>query len=202
MLHHQKDRAWHDIVTLNECWFYFTTDHEWIWLPEGTEDPERERVTVQSRKMMMTIVWNHTGFYRIVAIPKGMKFNMDHYISHILNPLSEWRSSQVGSKVACPVDSARSHNAKKVTEFSAGNGIKRPPHRSYSPNQASCDFYLLGYIKDRLAGALFEEPDQLLQLIDGMVPSIEKATLECMFQEWTDRLGQYCVAVGGSVYGK
>jgi hypothetical protein len=56
MLQHQKDRAWHDIVTLDDSWFYFTTDHERIWHPEGTEAPERERITVQSRKMMVTIV--------------------------------------------------------------------------------------------------------------------------------------------------
>jgi hypothetical protein len=30
MLQHQKDRAWHDIVTLDESWFYFKTDHERI----------------------------------------------------------------------------------------------------------------------------------------------------------------------------
>jgi hypothetical protein len=36
LLHHQKDKAWYNIGTLNESWFYFTTDHERIWLPEGT----------------------------------------------------------------------------------------------------------------------------------------------------------------------
>jgi hypothetical protein len=41
--------------------------------------------------MTVTIVWNPTGFYRIVALPKGMKFNPDYsyYISHILDPLPE-----------------------------------------------------------------------------------------------------------------
>jgi hypothetical protein len=42
------------------------------------------------------IVWNPTGFSRIVALPKGMKFNVDYYISHILDPLAELQSSQVG----------------------------------------------------------------------------------------------------------
>jgi hypothetical protein len=99
MLQHQKDRAWDDTVTLNESWFYFTTDHEWIWLPEGTEAPEGERITVQSRKMMVTIVWNHTRFDRIIALPKRMKFNPDYYVSQILDSLAEWRSSQVGARV-------------------------------------------------------------------------------------------------------
>jgi hypothetical protein len=99
MLQHQKDREWHDIVTLNEFWFYFTTDQERMWLPEGTEAPEKKQVIVQSRRMMVTIVWNPTRFCRIVALPKGMKFNADHYIPQILDPLAEWQSSQVGARI-------------------------------------------------------------------------------------------------------
>jgi hypothetical protein len=63
MIEHQKDRVWHGIITRDESWFYFTTDHERIWLPEGTEAPERERITVQSRKTMAAIAWNPTGLY-------------------------------------------------------------------------------------------------------------------------------------------
>jgi hypothetical protein len=86
-------------MTLDDPWFYFTTDHERIWLPEGTEAPERERITVQSIKTMVTIVWNLTGFYWIVALPKGMKFDADYYISHILDPPAEWRRNQVGARI-------------------------------------------------------------------------------------------------------
>jgi hypothetical protein len=77
MLQHQKDRARYDIVTLNESWFYFMTGYERVWLPEGTEAPEREWITIQSRKIMVTIVWNPTGFYWIVALPEFMKVNAD-----------------------------------------------------------------------------------------------------------------------------
>jgi hypothetical protein len=44
---------------------------------------------------MVTIVWNPTGFYLTVALPKGMKSNVDYYISHAVDPLAEWRGSQV-----------------------------------------------------------------------------------------------------------
>jgi histone-lysine N-methyltransferase SETMAR len=200
MLQHQKDRAWHDIVTFDE--FYFTTDHEPIWLPEGTEAPEREWITIQSRKMMVTIVWNHTGFYRIVAFPKAMKFNTDYYISHILGPLAECRRSQVGGlnrKLHVHADNARPYTAKNVTKFLAGNGMKRTPHWRYSPDLAPCDFYLFEYLKGRLADASFEEPDQLLQEIDAIFQSLEKATLERVFQEWMDRLAQCRVVLGSLV---
>jgi hypothetical protein len=89
MLQHQKDRAWYDFVTLDESWFLLTADHERIWLPEGTKALERECITFQSRKMMVTIVWNPTGFYSSITLPMGMKFNVDYYNSHILDPLAE-----------------------------------------------------------------------------------------------------------------
>jgi hypothetical protein len=79
--------------------------------------------------------------------------------------------------------------------------MKIAPHQPYSQHLVPCDFYLFGYIKGRLADASFEEPDQLLQAIDAIFQSIEKVTLERVFQEWMDRLVQYCVAVGGLVEG-
>jgi hypothetical protein len=66
---------------------------------------------------------------------------------------------------------------------------------------APCDFYLFCYIKGRLAGASFEEPNQLLRAIDATLRSIEDARLERVFQEWMNRLAECCVAVGGSIEG-
>jgi transposase len=93
------------------------------------------------------------------------------------------------------------HTAKKVREFLAGSGMKRAPQPPYSPDLAPCEFHLCWYIKDRLAGASFKEPNQLLQAIDAMFQSIERVTLECMFQEWIDKLAQCCVAVGDLLEG-
>jgi hypothetical protein len=42
MLEVQRDRASHDIVTLDESWFYLSTDYEFFWLPRDEKVPERE----------------------------------------------------------------------------------------------------------------------------------------------------------------
>jgi hypothetical protein len=49
MLEVQRDRAWHDIVTLDESWFYLSTDYEFVWLPRDENVPEKERHTIQSK---------------------------------------------------------------------------------------------------------------------------------------------------------
>jgi ABC-type uncharacterized transport system YnjBCD substrate-binding protein len=63
MLEIQQVRSWHDIVTLDELWFYLSTDQEMIWLQSNEKVPTRERNTIQSKKLMLTIVWNAGDFH-------------------------------------------------------------------------------------------------------------------------------------------
>jgi hypothetical protein len=46
----QDTRDWHDVVTLDESWFYYITDHELMWLPREGNVTDRECVAVQSKK--------------------------------------------------------------------------------------------------------------------------------------------------------
>jgi hypothetical protein len=49
MLEVQRDRAWHEILTLGESWFYLSADYEFVWLPRDEKVPEGERHTIQSK---------------------------------------------------------------------------------------------------------------------------------------------------------
>jgi hypothetical protein len=42
MLMVQRDRAWYDIITLDESWFYLSTDYEFVWLPRDEKVSKRE----------------------------------------------------------------------------------------------------------------------------------------------------------------
>jgi hypothetical protein len=52
----------------------FDIGHEPICLQPDEEIPERERQTMQSEKVMITIVWNPSGFHLIKLPSKGFKF--------------------------------------------------------------------------------------------------------------------------------
>jgi hypothetical protein len=52
--------------------------------------------------------------------------------------------------------------------------MKSAPHPSYSPDLAPSDFRLFGYVKRCLAGLSFEDADQLLAAVDGVLECIEK----------------------------
>jgi hypothetical protein len=45
----QRDRAWHDIVTLDESWLYLSADYEFVWLPRDEKFP-KENDTQFNRK--------------------------------------------------------------------------------------------------------------------------------------------------------
>jgi hypothetical protein len=70
-LRDQQTRAWHDIVTLDESWFYYITGHELIRLPPDGKVRDREPVTIQSKKVMLTIVCGPTGFAVVLALEGG-----------------------------------------------------------------------------------------------------------------------------------
>jgi hypothetical protein len=80
--------------------------------------PEREQHTIQSKKFMLTIVWNSCGFHLIKVLEKGRKFNAGYYIAEILEPLFQWRSIEAASnerKLLVHADNAHPHTAKLST---------------------------------------------------------------------------------------
>jgi hypothetical protein len=42
--------ASYDIATLDEFWLYDVTDYEFMWFATGGKVPDRERVTIRSKK--------------------------------------------------------------------------------------------------------------------------------------------------------
>jgi histone-lysine N-methyltransferase SETMAR len=153
MLEVQHDRAWRDIVTLDESWFDLMTDHEFIGLSQGERVPKRERDTIYSKKFMLTIVWNPRCFPLINVLEKGRKFNAVHYVIEILSPLSEWRASDATEsdrKLVVHADNAQPQTTRLSVEFSEDNWMKTAPHPPYSPNIALSDFFF--WMCQRISG--------------------------------------------------
>jgi hypothetical protein len=74
--------------------------------------------------------------------------------------------------------------------------MKSAPHPPCSPDLAPSDFYPFGYVKRCLAGLSFEDADQPLAAVEGVLAGIEKVTLQAVFLEWMDRFRK-CIAANG-----
>jgi histone-lysine N-methyltransferase SETMAR len=140
---------------------------------------------------MLTIVWNPCGFHLITVLEKDRKFNSGCYIAEILEPLSQWRSIEAAGnqrKLLVHADNAGPHTAKLSTQYFNENQMKSAPHPPYSHDLEPSDFYLFGYIKRCLVGLSFEDANQFLAAVEGVLEGIEKVILQAVFLEWMDRL--------------
>jgi hypothetical protein len=154
---------------------------------------------IQSRKGLVTIAWNPDGFYLIRLLPKGMKFNSTYYIHGILPPLLDWYKARCGvaqQNLVIQADNARPHTAKVVSDFCEENQITVAPHPPYSPDLAPSDFYLFGFLKDRLKGSVYDEPDELHGAIAALLEDVERITLERVFRHWMKKL-EACISGNG-----
>jgi histone-lysine N-methyltransferase SETMAR len=93
-------------------------------------------------------------------------------------------------------DNARPHTAQLSVQYFKENRIKSAPYPPYSPDLAPSNFYLFGYVKICLACFSFEDADQLLAAVKGVLEGIEKVTLQAAFLEYMDRLRKYITTNG------
>jgi hypothetical protein len=104
---------------------------------------------------MITIAWNPLEFPLILALPRGRTFHAEYYHDNILAALTQLQPEDDGRKLVVHLDNARDHIAQKCRTFSKGNGLRLAPHPPYSPDLAPSDFFLFGYVKERLKGMVF-----------------------------------------------
>jgi hypothetical protein len=52
-------------------------DHERTWLGPEEPVPDTEQLMIQSPKLMITIVWNPSGFHVVIALPQRLKFDRE-----------------------------------------------------------------------------------------------------------------------------
>jgi hypothetical protein len=90
------------------------------------------------------------GFHLINVLEKGRKFNVMHYITEMLSPLSEWWALDApeSNRKSMVHGDARLHTARLSAEFFEENHMKTAPHSPYSPDIAPSDFYLFGMSKN------------------------------------------------------
>jgi hypothetical protein len=100
--------------------------------------------------------------------------------------LSQWRSIEAAGnerKLLVHADNARPQIAMLSTQYFNENRMKSAPYPPYSPDLSLSDFYLFEYVKRCLASFSFEEADQLLVAVEGVLEGIQKMALPAVFLE-------------------
>jgi hypothetical protein len=154
--------------------------------PEETP-PEMARDTIQDRKIVVTIAWNPLGFPLIAALPKGRTFNAKYDRDNILAALTELQPEDDGKNSLFMLTIQELTLLKNVEFFAKRMDCGRSP-LPYSPDLAQSNFFLFGYVMERLKGMVFPSYEELLDAIGEVVTDIESETLTVVFEHWMERL--------------
>ena len=93
----------------------------------------------------------------------------------------------------------RPHTSKKVIQYLDQNEIRRAPQPPYSPDLAPSDFYLFGYMKEKLKGYKFNSKEELLSAIISILEAIPRKKLKEVFLTWERRLQQVITSNGNYI---
>lgn len=203
ILSQSKEINFINILTGDESWFYIKYNPKGAWIISGESPPCFENKGFQIVKFMLTVIWGVNGFHVIDLMNSGLSFNSSYFISHILCEIEQLKLQKTVKRKKIQyflhLDNSHVHNSKDSQEKIANIGFLRAPHPSYSPDVAPSDFYLFGYVKNRLEGQEFRSPDELLDAVIEIIEQIPKETIIRVFEEWMNRCqkvidskGEYC----------
>jgi hypothetical protein len=111
-------QGWKYLVTLDEAWFYFSNQHEQIWLPDQEDPPTIQRQTISSPKTILTVVWNPHEFNVVSLLPKGQKWTSQYYADHILPETWALRDARDRRKLVVHADNVRPQSPKWSSNIS------------------------------------------------------------------------------------
>jgi hypothetical protein len=142
---------------------------------------------------MFWIDFSRTGSGAVVMLPAQQSFNKDFFagtvVLHLVEGTEPTRPKLKAHGAFLHLDLAPPHlTSEKSDEY----GIRRLPHPPYSPDLASCDFWLFGYLKQSLEGRFFDDDLAVEVAVSEILMSIEPDVFVRVLAEWKRRL-QQCI---------
>jgi hypothetical protein len=96
-------------------------------------------------------------------------------------------------------DNAPIHNSKLVTEERMEETLKRMPHPAYGPDLSPCDFFLFGYLKNKLIDKAYRNrtPEELFSEVETIISEIPSDIISRVFLTWQERVWK-CIEMQGN----
>lgn len=179
------------VITADESWFflYYSVDGMWKY---GGERPTKPMHKIGDEKVMIFTAFSIKGIVLIDILPKNVSFTAEYFSNNILPKLKSSVNNMKGVittiKLRLHMDNARPHNAKMSEQKMKELHIERLPHPPYSPDISPNDFFLYGYVKNKLKGRSFQSRDSLVNAVVDIIQKIDKDVWISVYNEWIRRL--------------
>jgi histone-lysine N-methyltransferase SETMAR len=165
--------------------------------------PQTVDPAIGTAKFMLRALWGVNSFCLLDSIPLQYRFNAQYFVGHaivlLVQTVLAHGRTRYPPRRNVHLDNCRVHFSKAMGQFLIENQLLHVPHPSYSPNLAPSDFWLFEYIKTGLAGRSVVEPEELLELLEGVrafLEGIPAGELTVVFEGGIDQV-KWVVAHNG-----
>jgi hypothetical protein len=182
------------VITGDESWVYGydlkTKQQSSQW--KSPESPRTKKAR-QSRSVTKStlVFFDIRGIVHHEFVPEGQTMNAEFYCN-VLRRLREYIRQKLPELwCACSWllhdDNAPSHQALITREFLAHKSIITLPHPPYSPDLASCDFFLFPKMKLLLKGRRFDRVEEIQRESQNILGTPREQDFQHAFQQWQRR---------------
>jgi hypothetical protein len=153
-LHFHARTNYQYIITADEFWFHSYNPSDAAWTASRDELPERIKRKIDTEKCRSSGLCPVNVIHYLIDVPLGMKYNSLFSCDvgmpcRIQNSTSNNRRKTL-KLFFIHLDRARPHSSKQSQERIQASKAKRLPHPVYRPDLAPSDFFLFGYLKEKL----------------------------------------------------
>ena len=187
-------RAVSDILTGDETWIYNydpeTKQQSKEWVEEDAPPPTKVGRVKSVGKQMWPIFFRSSGFVAAVALEDRKTVTADWYttvcLPKVITEINSQREKTGVRGILLHYDNASSYTA--LRKFLEDSGLRTLHHPPYSPDLATCDFWLFPTIKNELRGKRFSSNEELAGALFEVIETIPKDEWKMCFQKWFSRM--------------
>ena len=184
------------VVTGNKSWIFeydpLTKRHRFEWKNALLPTPKKAKVFKSKTKVMLIAVFDAHGIVYAEFLPQGQTINQ-HVYTNIL-----WRLMRSVREKRRELWETRSwllhcyhapaHNALEFREFLAKNNIAVLEQPPYSPDLASCDFFLFPKLKEVIKETRFQDAATIKTTVTRELRAIPEESFQKFVEAWQWRL--------------
>jgi len=126
-------------------------------------------------KVIGIVFWDAEGLILAEFLEPGQTFTDARYVQTLHKLRRALRDKRSGRNIIILHDNVRPHAARRTSEAITKMGWEVLPHPSYSPDLASSDYHIFGFVKDQLRGQRYETTE-----------AIQKAVRQCLRMAGTE----------------
>ena len=173
------------------------------WKHAGSPRPKKARQSKSTQKFLMIPFFDSTGMIYMHWIPTGPTINKEYYVEVLKEFRKRFRRKMPAlfksGQWHFHQDNAPVHNFILLTDYLTKIGIKTGPHRPYSPDLASCDFWFFPKLKEKLRGCRYETIEEMKEAVTKFIYTLTQEDFHEAFQKLMERYKK-CSSTGGDCF--